>query len=400
MAQTGFRRTLLVRSAVPLALALIAAGCGSHATAKPRLPATGPPGVVRIGLAHLLFPLDPARARTRDEQVVARALFASPLRTDPTTGALRPGLCSSWQRLSARKWRFRCSNALEIAAALKRAKLGEATARGRTLTVTAPGLPYLLTEAAAAPAGVPGPFQLISASPKRIVAERNGLRLDFRKLAPSAAAVLFRKGGLDEAPVPLGDLQAALRDPELKPAVRLRRLLAVDAVELAQHGSLAHFPGLRRAYDDTADRADYQALVPELEAPAAENLVSPTSAKVARAAVVAAGRAKSRVSKLPQVAVRFAKPADPDLAYAAGLLVAAWRDIGLGPYFAKGRPDARFERLLAPYPRPDALSRAARGRTVIPVSWVVDARLVSPRLSGWREDDLGAVDYTKIRLKR
>jgi hypothetical protein len=36
---------------------------------------------------------------------------------------------------------------------------------------------------------------------------------------------------------------------------------------------------------------------------------------------------------------------------------------------------------------------------VIPVAWVVDARLVSPRLSAWREDVLGDVDYTAVRAR-
>ena len=35
--------------------------------------------------------------------------------------------------------------------------------------------------------------------------------------------------------------------------------------------------------------------------------------------------------------------------------------------------------------------------TVIPVCWVADARLVSPRLTGWHEDVLGDVDYTTLR---
>ena len=391
-----------MRRVAPLAaLALLGAGCGSHASTKPQLPAGGPPAVVRIALAHLLWPLDPARAHTRDEVAVARALFATPLRTDPRTGALRPGLCSSWKpSADRRRWTFRCHHAQAIAAELKRAGLASATARGRTLTVISPKAPYLLTEARAAPPAVPGPFRLLRASPTRIVAERNGLRLDFRQVDPTSAARLFREGKLDEAPVPLGDLQAVMRDPLLQPAVRIKRLLAVDLIVAEPRGALTRFPAVRRAYDDTADRADYQALVPELEAPAAENLVAPASPKVVRAAVLAAGRAKSRVSKLPQVAVRFARPTDPDLAYGAGLLLAAWRDIGLGPYFAKGRPEARFERLLAPYPRPDALRAAAHGQTVIPVSWVVDGRLVSPRLRGWQEDELGAVDYGRVGLRR
>ena len=33
----------------------------------------------------------------------------------------------------------------------------------------------------------------------------------------------------------------------------------------------------------------------------------------------------------------------------------------------------------------------------VPVAWVVDARLVSPRLRGWYEDALGDVDYAAVR---
>ena len=67
----------------------------------------------------------------------------------------------------------------------------------------------------------------------------------------------------------------------------------------------------------------------------------------------------------------------PDLAYGQNLLVGAWRDIGLGAYVSKGRPDARFERVLAPYARTAALRAAVGSRRFIPISWVVDARLVS-----------------------
>jgi hypothetical protein len=378
----------LRRAGALAALALVATACGSsRKVAAPPLPASGPPGVVRIGLAHLLWPLDPARARTRDEVVVARALFATPLRTD-ASGALRPGLCSSWAR-SGRGWRLRCRHAGAIARELQRVKLVPAAARDDTLTIQG-GSPYLLTEVAAAPPGVPGPFRLISASPKRIVAERPGLRLDFRRLEPHAAARLFRQGRLDEAPVPLGDLRADLRDRTLARSVRVRRLLALDLVVWLR-GS----PELRKVYDDTADRADYQALVTEFEAPPAQTLNRPEPS--ARAAVLAASRARKKIASLPKVATRFAVPADPDLAYGAGLLVAAWRDIGLGAYPGRGRSDARFERVLAPYPREEALREAIRGKTVIPIAWVADARLVSPRLRGWREDALGAVDYTRVR---
>jgi hypothetical protein len=40
----------------------------------------------------------------------------------------------------------------------------------------------------------------------------------------------------------------------------------------------------------------------------------------------------------------------------------------------------------------------ALGR-VVPVAWAVDARLVSPRLDGWREDLLGNVDYSAVRSR-
>jgi hypothetical protein len=42
----------------------------------------------------------------------------------------------------------------------------------------------------------------------------------------------------------------------------------------------------------------------------------------------------------------------------------------------------------------DDLRTSAR---FVPVAWVVDARLVSPRLRGWSEDALGDVDYAVVR---
>jgi hypothetical protein len=389
------------RAAALGVLALLAAGCGSQASQRAaRLPVRGPAGVVRIALADLLWPLDPARARGRDELALARTLFSTPLRTDPVTGALRPGLCSAWHvSVDGLTWRLRCRHAGAIAVALRREKLAARVSGRQGLVVELrradPRLPYRLTEIAAAPPGVPGPFRLVSAGPTRIVAERTGLRLEFRKLEPHAALRLFRQGGLDEAPVPLGDLRALQRDPELKSSVHVRRLLAADVLVFALHRSPAGFPGLRRVYDDTADRADYQALVPEFAAPPAENLAD-RSQPSAREAVLKARSARRQIRSLPKVAVHVAVPGDPDLAYGAGLLVAAWRDIGLGAVLGGG-DDARFERLLAPYPRLDALSALVRGEQIVPIAWTVDARLVSPRLRGWREDELGAIDYTRVR---
>jgi hypothetical protein len=270
-------------------------------------------------------------------------------------------------------------------------------ARGTLMVVLRspePDLPYRLTEVAAAPPGVPGPFRLISASRKRIVAERRGLRVEVQRLEPFAALRLFRAGKLDEAPVPLGDIRAAKLDPQLAPAVRVRRLLAADVVFFDRKvGSQ-----LRSVFDDTADRADYQALVPEFEAPPAESL-SERGKPSASDAAIALREARKRIPSLPRIAVRFAEPADPTLAYGTNLLVAAWRDLGLGAV-TSGGADARLERLLAPYPRPRALITLARGKPVVPIAWVADARLVSPRLRGWREDELGAVDYTAVSPRK
>jgi hypothetical protein len=389
------------RAAALVVLALAAAGCGSSSPKRSAaLPDKGPPDLVRVALANLLWPLDPARARTRDEVVVARMLFSTPLRTDPSTGELRPGLCSRWRATGA-TWRLDCRHAGAIAKQLRRTMLvptRRIVAAGSTLVVALrlpdPDLPYRLTEVAAAPPGVPGPFRLISASPRRIVAERRGLRVEVRKLEPFAALRLFRAGRLDEAPVPLGDIRAAKLDPQLAPAVRVRRLLAADVVLFDREVS----PELHSVYDDTADRADYQALVPEFEAPPAESLAERGKPSAADAAI-ALREAKKRIPSLPRVAVRFAEPADPTLAYGTDLLVAAWRDLGLGAVTA-ARPDARLERLLAPYPRPQALTALAAGKRLVPIAWVADARLVSPRLRGWREDELGSVDYTGVRLRK
>ena len=172
----------------------------------------------------------------------------------------------------------------------------------------------------------------------------------FVKVEPHHGLELFRRGELDVAAVPLGDIQAVLRDPQLRQAVRIRRLNAIDLVVAEPGGTLDRSVDLLRTYSETADRADYQALVPELEAPPAETL-APNPHPSARAAAVAFSRARKQISHLPRVAVRFAPPRDPTLAYGAGVLVAAWRDLGLGAYFGKGRPDARFERVFDPKPQ-------------------------------------------------
>jgi hypothetical protein len=384
------------RVAALAVLALAAAGCSSSSAPKRAvaLPVTGPSGVVRVALANLLWPLEPERAKTRDELVVARMFFATPLRTD-VQGKLRPGLCTSW-RASATVWRLRCRHAGAIATQLRRSGLfpGAWARNGRFLMVRSPeqDVPFRLTEPRAAPPGVPGPFRLISASPTRIVGERGGIRVELRKLEPFRALQLFRAGMLDEAPVPLGDLRAAQLDPQLRLAVRARRLLAADVVVFDR--SIPH--EVRSVYDDTADRADYQALVPEFEAPPAEDL-SHRGQPSASQAAIALRDAKRRIPSLPKLAVGFVPGSDPTLAYGTNLLVAAWRDLGLGAHI--GGNDAELVRLAAPYPKLSALTALGRASSLVPIAWVADARLVSPRLRGWREDELGSVDYARVRFR-
>jgi len=139
------------------------------------------------------------------------------------------------------------------------------------------------------------------------------------------------------------------------------------------------------------------------------------------------------IRTLPRVRVRLGVPPDAALRPGAQLLYGDWRDIGLGPELVTMPAralDGSFGRWLAAYPQAEALpaalvlrdrlgSRAillralaaadqrgpllrfdddlrASGRFV-PIAWVVDARLVSPRLRGWREDALGDVDYAAVR---
>ena len=61
------------RGAALVVLSAVAAGCGSSSHEPVRaLPESGPPNVIRVGLADLLWPLEPERAKTRDEIVLAR----------------------------------------------------------------------------------------------------------------------------------------------------------------------------------------------------------------------------------------------------------------------------------------------------------------------------------------
>jgi hypothetical protein len=124
--------------------------------------------------------------------------------------------------------------------------------------------PYALTAVAAAPRFLPGPFQLVRGSKQLVVVRREGLTVQFRRVAPLAAVRQFRRGKLDEVPIPVGDIRATKADPQLAPAVRARTLLGIDLASIADWSQ-----GLRRVYWETANRKDYAELIPELTGAAA-----------------------------------------------------------------------------------------------------------------------------------
>jgi hypothetical protein len=280
--------------------------------------------------------------------------------------------------------------------------------------------PYVLTAVGGAPRSVPGPFALVSGGRDRVVARRGDLTVEFSRLGAREAAREFRAGRLDEAPVPLGDAKALTT--ALGSVVRTRKLLGLDLVTLRGIGV-----GLRRVYWQTAGRGDYEQLVSEQDGSAAYGLVGLDEKDPA-----AFRRAVDSIPLLPREAVRISVPPDPTLRYAARLLYAQWRDVGLGPQLVTGGAPSVFRRMLAAYPQEEAIPAelalrhgvgsgvqvvGALGATqqhdqlvrvdeslqssaeVVPVAWVVDARLVSPRLQGWREDVLGNVDYAGIRSR-
>jgi hypothetical protein len=393
---------------------------------------------VRVALTDFRWPLDPALAEGRDETVLARALYATPLVPDPGTGRPLPGLCRGWAASDGfREWRLTCRSAPAIAAALRRvgklqgSPLRWAFADAKVSAPTANALrvrlpfawrrfPYVLTSVATAPRFLSGPFSLVSGSPRRVVVRAEGRTVIFRKLPARVARAGFRDGKLDEAPVPLGDIAATHADDMLSGALHVRELLGLDLVLLRIRNG-----ALRRAYWETANRGDYEQLVPELDGAAAYGFGGTEAADPARFR-----RALKSIPSLPQVTVRLQVAADPVLRYGARLLSADWRGVGLGPLLVAARGDATFERLIAPYAQGEALpaqlvlGEHVPGRSqllrllaatqqgneleqfdqnvrstaaVIPVAWVVDARLVSPRLRGWREDVLGNVDYAAVR---
>lgn len=435
------------RLAPALLVVLLAAGCGSSARRGSTFSPRGPAGLIRVALPGYRWPLDPAFVSGRDELTLARALLATPLTLDSRSGDLRPGLCTSWTSTGGgRTWRFRCTHARAVAAELERmrrlprapagwlfAPMSRLARSGSTVTVTLRfpwvRFPYALTVPAAAPPGIAGPFRVDSATPQRLIARRGRVRLVFSRLVSVDAVRAWRDGEVDEAPIPLGDLRRLQLEPSVAPFVRIRPLLGIDLVAFQlRNGPLADLPHTRRVYWQTANRADYVQLVSGGAASPAFSIAGQERAPGA----AAFRQARRDVASLPPVSVPIATPAEPDLRYAAETLVADWRELGLGPRLVAHSSGAQFERLVAAYPQKEALlaalllPRDSRARTlllrafalrdqavalarvdaelrsqsaVVPIAGVAGARLVSPRLRGWRQDALGVVDYGSVRAQ-
>jgi hypothetical protein len=280
--------------------------------------------------------------------------------------------------------------------------------------------PYALTAVVAALRTAPGPFELVSGSKRRVVLRREGLTVEFSRVAPREAVREFRQGALDEAPIPAGDVGATAADRRIGSAVKTRTLLAMDVVLLPP---MPH--DLRIAYRDTAARGDYEELIAEAAGAGAFGFFGGEKGSPARFR-----RAVTAIRTLPRRKVPIDVP--PTLRQGARILYAQWRDVGLGPKLVSGstNPTAPFVRLTSSYAQQEAipaelvlrygleprrgllqalaathqqdqLKRVDGGlwasARAVPIAWVVDARLVSPRLRGWREDALGNVDYAVVR---
>lgn len=212
-------------------------------------------------------------------------------------------------------------------------------------------------------------FEVVRARAGEVVVRRGPVRIVFREVEPHQAAVLFRRRRLDEAPVPVGDIRAALDDATVGDAVHVTNLAAVDGLRASRLPQ-----SVRDALAATAARRDYAQLVPEdLEAA----MPSPP-ARVFRSA-------RDGVHGLPSTPVRIGVEGDPALAYGASLLAASWRDLDLDVHVVRHGANATFVR------------GSADG--TIPIARAVDARFVSPRVRGWRENAQGVVAYARVRVR-
>jgi hypothetical protein len=242
-----------------------------------------------------------------------------------------------------------------------------------------------------------GPFRLEHRARDRVVVARPGLRIVFRRLDPYSAVGAFKRGELDEAPVPQGEIRALEADEVLGTTLRAQTLAGFDVVVFDRRVPRA----VRRAYWLTAPRGEYQGLIPERVAPAAFGL-RPGSKETSAADT---RRARSSIGDLPRVPVRLAVGDRPELVEAAEIPWAEWRQLGLPVTLVPGGGDteARFVRATAP----QAISQLLRQpgadspevALIVPLARVAEARLVSPRVRGWRMNGDGVVDYSRVSLE-
>ncbi len=153
-------------------------------------------------------------------------------------------------------------------------------------------------------------------------------------------------------------------------------------------------PALRRIYRLTVPRGEYQALISERVASPAYGLqpdAKPTSLADAR-------QARGSIRGLSPVPLTLGVPDRPELVEAAELVWADWRQLGLPVRLRPGarKADMRFVRAIGT--TLDDLVRSPAD-SLVPLGWVAEARLVSPRVHGWRMDALGVVDYSRVSLE-
>jgi hypothetical protein len=251
------------------------------------------------------------------------------------------------------------------------------------------------------------PFRVIDAGPKRIVAVRPGLRVEFVRMEPHRAALAFRRAEVDVAPIALGDIKAVQLDPALHGSVHVRALRGLDLIRFDSSVP----PPVRRFLWRAVDRADYRRLVAEDAAGAAYGLLQ-TAPPVKRPGLgTLKEEAKALRARYPGTWVRLAG------GYEAELVAAFWREVGATVFVTRRNANAHFERVLAPYGADEALfvallGRDARGKDlaaldqslrdraeIVPIAWVASGKLVSRRLVGWGEDELGTTDYSRVHIR-
>jgi hypothetical protein len=148
---------------------------------------------------------------------------------------------------------------------------------------------------------------------------------------------------------------------------------------------------MRRVYRLTVPRGEYQALISERVAAPAYGLrpdAEPTSPAAAR-------EARGSIRGLSPSPLTLGVPNRRELVEAAELVWAEWRQLGLPVRLQPGArtADMQFVRAIP------SSEIAARPDDVVPLGWVAEGRLVSPRVHGWRMNELGVVDYSRVSLE-